>query len=137
MIRQNLARIEKLRFLFGLEGVFDERSGGSGLAKKKNMGCYKRKDARGNKKNVSHKKARNRQSPHLRSAAHHAFQVFANPRNFACGVRAHSSCKIRSLIPREQVPRKRHPQNQSEKQATGKPKQFAPPFISAVNVRLR
>src|SRR4029077_417702 len=101
------------------------------------MGGDEREYTSGNQENVGDEKSRDGQSSHLGAAAHHAFETLADQWNLTGGVGSYRGCKIGALVPGKQVARKRHAQNEGEKQTTGKPEQFAPPLVSTVYIGLR
>src|ERR1700722_1512016 len=132
-----MGRIKKLGFLFGVIWVFGEWSGGSGVAKKKNVRRHQNKNARRNQKNVSDKEARDGERAHVGAAANQTLQTFTHERDFADCVGSHGGGEVGALVPGEQVAGEGHGEDESEENATGEPKQFAAAFVGAVDVGLR
>ena len=131
-VHQHLARIEEFGLLLRMVGIFGGGSGGPGLAKKKNVGCDEREDARRHQKHVGHEKAGDGECAHLGAAAHHALDAFTDQRDFADRVRADGRREISALVPGEQVAGESHGQDQAEQDASGKPKKFAAAFVGSV-----
>src|SRR5580658_4515605 len=109
--------------------ILINRAGRSSFAEEKNVGGHKCEDACGDKENMGHKKSRDGKRTHLRATTHQALDALSDPGNFAGRVGSHSSGKIGSLIPGQQVTSESHRQHQTEEHASREPKELAASFV--------
>ena len=100
------------------------------------MSADEREDGRRQQKDVRNEEARNRQRAEIVAAAYELLQPPADQRHLGEDVRADGGGEVRLLIPRQQVSRERHPEDQREQHAPGEPQQLSIPLVGAEQNRL-